>query len=248
MAAIGTMAAMPLPAAEKVEHLSSVIANGSVGEQQAALAALGQVKGDEAAAALTGLLYRAASRALAPEIELDVFEAARATGDEALAAKLDALRVGRALEHLATVFPEALAHGGDRQRGLRVVTTHPAAQCGRCHTVGESTAGVGPNLSHVGAELSRETLLQALIDPSARIAPGYGTVTVTLRNGQTVEGLLREDTASGLVIEDASGARHRVAAGDIATRVNAPSAMPPMGALLTPAEIRDVVELLTTLK
>jgi putative membrane-bound dehydrogenase-like protein len=248
MAAIGMMASLPLPAAEKVDHLSSVIADGAVGEQQAAIAALGQVKGAEAEAALRKLLDRAATHELPSAVELDVFEAARANGAESLAAKLDALRVGRTLDRLATVFPDALAYGGDRQRGLRVVTTHPAAQCGRCHTVGDSTAGVGPNLSHIGAQLDRETLVQALIDPSARIAPGYGTVTVTLRNGQTVEGLLREDTASGLVIEDASGTRHQVAAADIAKRVNAPSAMPPMGALLTPAEIRDVVELLTTLK
>jgi putative membrane-bound dehydrogenase-like protein len=248
MAAIGTMASMPLPADEKVDHLSSVITSGSVGEQQAALAALGQVKGSEAETALNHLLDQVATHAVAPDIELDVFEAARTNGAASLAAKLDTMRVGRTLEHLATVFPEALLHGGDRQAGLRVVTTNPAAQCGRCHTVGDSTAGVGPNLSHIGTTLPRETLLQALIDPSARIAPGYGTVTVTLRNGQTVEGLLREDTASGLVIEDASGTRRQVAAADIAKRVNAPSAMPPMGALLTPAEIRDVVELLTTLK
>ena len=78
----------------------------------------------------------------------------------------------------------------------------------RCHTLGGGSAGdasgieVGPPLRGIGSELSREQLLEALVDPSARIAPGFG-----------VQG--------------------------------APSAMPPMGSILTRREIRDVVEFLS---
>jgi hypothetical protein len=39
-----------------------------------------------------------------------------------------------------------------------------------------------------------------------------------------------------------------VAKTDVATRTNAPSAMPPMNLLLTPREIRDVVEFLSSLR
>jgi putative heme-binding domain-containing protein len=101
-------------------------------------------------------------------------------------------------------------------------------------------------VTHIGSQLSREQLLQALLDPSARIAPGFGAVSVKLKNGRTVDGLLREERARQLVIEDASGARQTVAVTDIASRTNAPSAMPPMGAVLKPHEIRDLVEMLAT--
>jgi putative heme-binding domain-containing protein len=77
-----------------------------------------------------------------------------------------------------------------------------AAQCTRCHSIEVAGAEVGPRLLGVGSRLTRPQLLQALVDPNARIAPGF----------------------------------------------HAPSAMPPMGALLSKREIRDVVEYLSTLK
>jgi hypothetical protein len=47
-------------------------------------------------------------------------------------------------------------------------------------------------------------LLEALVEPSARIAPGYGIVSLTLQNGQTVAGMLREETESHLVVQTGS--------------------------------------------
>ena len=40
----------------------------------------------------------------------------------------------------------------------------------------------------------------------------------------------------------------RIQVADIATRTNGVSAMPPMNLLLTPREIRDIVEYLASLK
>ncbi len=91
-------------------------------------------------------------------------------------------------------------------------------------------------------------MLEALVEPSARIAPGYGIVSLTLQNGQTVAGMLREETESHLVVQTGSGETRQVATSEITQRVNAPSAMPPMGQLLSRREIRDVVEYLSTLR
>jgi putative heme-binding domain-containing protein len=133
-------------------------------------------------------------------------------------------------------------------RGRQVVVQHPAAQCTRCHAVAGSTADVGPSLSGVGSRLNRQQLLESLIAPSARLAPGFGQVSVTLKNGQKVEGTLREESATAIAIEDTSKTLHRIQAADIATRTNGVSAMPPMNLLMTPREIRDVVEFLATQK
>ncbi len=84
----------------------------------------------------------------------------------------------------------------------------------------------------------------ALLTPSARVAPGYGVMTVTLKSGRTLEGVLRSESGGVLTIELPAGTSERVNAAEIATRTNAASAMPPMGALLSPREIRDVVEFL----
>jgi putative heme-binding domain-containing protein len=100
----------------------------------------------------------------------------------------------------------------------------------------------------VASRLTHEQLLQALTDPSARIAPGYGVVMLTLKNGQKLQGTLREETDAMVAVEDATRGLQRVPVSDIASRTNGTSAMPDMDLLLTPHEIRDVVAFLATLR
>ncbi len=248
MAAIGAMADMPLPAGEKVTHLTTVIGRGDVGEQQSAIAALGEIEGPEATAALGELADRLAAGAIAPGAQLDVLAALRDSDNDQLTGRLEALKVGRDLSSVAAVFPEALTAGGNANRGREVVTQHEAAQCARCHLGGAEAGQVGPPLDKIGATLNREQLLQALLEPSARIAPGFGTVSVRLNNGTVVEGTLREESATTIAVEDATGTLRQISVADIAERTNGVSAMPPMGLLLTPQEIRDAVEFLSTLR
>ena len=48
---------------------------------------------------------------------------------------------------------------------------------------GEGSA-IGPDLSNVAREMTVDQIREALLQPDARIAPGYGLVTVRLRDGQ----------------------------------------------------------------
>jgi quinoprotein glucose dehydrogenase len=244
MTALAAIPGLNLPEATTAELLGSVIGKGSIAEQQSALQAMGQVPGASGREAMTRLVEQLEQGKLAPEIQLDVAEAVRASKDPALAGRLDKL-ANRPGAKPVELFADAL-HGGDAQRGSRVVFQAPAAQCTRCHSFGGPGANVGPNLSGVASRLQRVQLLEALVDPSARIAPGYGPVQLTLKNGKKVFGTLKDETATHVVV-DVNGDQ-RIAKSDIATRVNGPSAMPPMGTLLTRREIRDVVEYLSTLK
>ena len=247
-AAITALVKMPLAAPAKVELLTSVVSTGGTSEQQSAIGALASVPGPEAVQALGRLADGLATGGVAPGLQLDLVEAMKASKAPPLQQRLDQLKIAADLANLATIFPEALTTGGSVDRGRQTALQHPAAQCGRCHTIGESKATVGPNLAGVGSRLTRQQLLEALITPSARIAPGFGQVSVTLRNGQKVAGLLVEESATMIAIDDATRGRQNIPVANIATRTNAPSAMPPMNLLLTPREIRDVVEFLVSQK
>ena len=247
MAALTAIPPLNLPEATTAELLSSVVGKGSVAEQQSALDALGRVQGATGRQALTRLVDQLAQGKVAPEIQLDVAEAVRGTKDPALIARLDALEKTRSTSNPTMAYADAL-HGGDARRGGRVVFQSPAAQCARCHAFGQGPGNnVGPPLANLGSRLSREQILEALVDPSARIAPGFGPVQVTLKNGQKYFGTLREETASYIVV-DVSPEPKRINKSDIAQRTNGPSPMPAMGGVLTRREIRDVVEYLSSLK
>ncbi|MEO6527394.1 MAG: HEAT repeat domain-containing protein [Gemmatimonadaceae bacterium] len=247
MAALTAIPPLNLPEATTAELLSSVVAKGSVAEQQSALESLGRVQSATVRETLTRLVDQMAQGKIAPEIQLDVADAARATKNAALIARLDALEKSRAGGKPVMAFADAL-HGGDARRGARTVFQSSAAQCVRCHAFGGGPgATVGPSLGGVASRLSREQILEALVDPSARIAPGFGPVQVTLKNGQKLFGTLKEETESSILV-DVSPAPRRVNKSDIAQRTNGPSAMPQMGSILTRREIRDVVEYLSSLK
>ncbi|HEV7990266.1 MAG TPA: HEAT repeat domain-containing protein [Gemmatimonadaceae bacterium] len=245
MAALEIIPTLDLPEATTVELLSTVIGKGTFGEQQSALQSLGRIRGTIASGALARLVDQLVQGRLAPEIQLDVAEAARGTKDAALGARLDALEKSRSDAKPVVAFADARL-GGNARRGQQV-TQSPTAQCTRCHSFGGPGANVGPNLRGVGSRLQREQLLEALVDPSARIAPGFGPVQVTLKNGQKYFGTLKEET-DGYIVVDVSPEPKKINKSDIAQRTNGPSPMPPMGSLLTHREIRDVVEYLDSLK
>jgi putative heme-binding domain-containing protein len=248
MAALSAIPALNLPEATTADLLSSVVGKGSVSEQQSAIAALGQVRGTNGREALTRLVDELAQGKVAPDIQLDIADAARATKHAPLVAKVDSLEKSRANAAPLVAYADAL-RGGDTRRGGRVIFQGPNAQCTRCHNFGVGPgANVGPALQGVASRLTREQLLEALIDPSARIAPGFGPVQVTLKNNQKLFGTLKEETDTYIAIDVGTPEARKIMKTEIAKRTNGPSAMPAMGTVLTRREIRDVVEYLSTLK
>ena len=221
-----------------------IFQNGTVREQQELLKVLGQMPVEKSEPVLIGLIDDLASKKLPPTITLDLMEAVDSTHSEKLIAKLQPLRTKG---DKADSFMEAL-YGGDARSAWWYFMTNSTAQCVRCHAINGEGGTVGPDLGQIGDKLSREDLLRALIEPSARLAPGYGTVKLTLKDGQVVTGVLMEESADELIIKTSDAEPLEVSTSRISKRENTPSAMPPMGTLMSKREIRDMVELLANLK
>jgi quinoprotein glucose dehydrogenase len=220
-----------------------IFTKGSVEEQQQMLRVLGEMPIEKSEPVLEKLIDQLSSKKLAPALSLDLMEAVDSTHSEKLISKLTPLRNAGDAES----FAETL-YGGDARRGRRVFMNNPTAQCVRCHTLGGEGATVGPPLAEIGDKLSREQLLEALIAPSVRLAPGYGSVKITLKDNQEVTGILMEETSAELTLKTSEAEPMEIPISRISKRENLPSGMPPMKTLLSKREIRDVIEFLANQK
>ena len=144
-------------------------------------------------------------------------------------------------------FKETL-YGGDNGKGWDYFANNSTGQCIRCHNMGGSGGDVGPELTNIGAILTREQILEAMIEPSARLSPGYGTVSLTLKDGQKITGTLLEENDEELILQTSEAEPLEIAISRIDKRINNPSSMPPMGTLMSKSEIRDMVEFLANRK
>ncbi|MFO1458880.1 MAG: HEAT repeat domain-containing protein [Verrucomicrobiota bacterium] len=213
-------------------------------EQQAALRLAGTVATAESAVWLGRQLDAWNAGTLSPELALDVLEAARANPDPALRARV-AEREARDAADGRSAQIKLLTQGGDPVRGERVFRTSVTGQCVRCHDAGGPGVQAGPVLNGIGARVNREYLLEALLDPSARLADGFATVSVTRKDGEVIEGLRLKETSEELTLRLADGDIRVVPVSQIQERsASTQSAMPPMTGVLTPREIRDVVAFL----
>src|SRR5919198_5393993 len=88
-------------------------------------------------------------------------------------------------------------------------------QCVSCHLVHGEGSPIGPDLSDIGLELTVDEIREALLDPDARIAPGYGVVSVRLRNGRTLRGFARSRSSFDVAVQDLTGAFHAVSLDDV---------------------------------
>jgi putative heme-binding domain-containing protein len=76
-------------------------------------------------------------------------------------------------------------HKPDLQRGRAMFR---AAQCGRCHTLGEEGKPFGPDLTNVASRFSRRDLLEAMVEPSKVVAESYRSVAVVTKDGESYTG------------------------------------------------------------
>ena len=143
---------------------------------------------------------------------------------------------------------EGSLYGGDVDLGRRVFFRHQAGQCIRCHAYDDMGGVAGPRLNGIAGKISRKEILESLINPSKRLAPEFGIVTLELDNGQTVSGILNEETNNSLTLQMGNNPDTVLLKTNIVKRTNAPSSMPDRKNLMTRREIRDVVSFLATLK
>ena len=242
--ALSNLNKIELSATELPAITKPIFEKGSLTEQQSLLQSMAKMKPANTSAILADLIQRMVHNQLPSGIKLDLMEAVEASNEEKLVAKLDALKVKGTL---TDEFKEAL-YGGSVADGRNIFNYNSTVQCVRCHIVGGEGTNVGPNLKGVASRLTREQLLQALIEPSARISPGYGTTNFVLTDGQEVSGSIISETDELVQLKTNDAEPLRIPVTRIKSRENLPSGMPPMGSLMSKREIRDVVEYLSSLK
>jgi len=184
---------------------------------------------------------------LSPEIYLELADAIDSTKSTQLISQFKEISKVQSPDTLKASYAGSLL-GGDSNRGARIFYGNQTAQCIRCHAFGDYGGSAGPRLNGVASRLTREQILESLINPSARIAPGYGTVALELTSGIMINGILQQEKSNGLLVKVGDKPDTLINKESITKRTNGMSSMPPMRFLLSKKEIRDLVSFLSTMK
>ncbi|MDQ3279746.1 MAG: HEAT repeat domain-containing protein, partial [Bacteroidota bacterium] len=247
IAGIDLIGKLNIPKDLMVSLLSDVIKTKTPEEKQAALLTLGGLPVQHTGKIFDDLLQQLASGKLSSEIYLELADAIDSTRSPQLIAKYKQATASKPSNDPTVAYAGSL-FGGDAERGKRIFFSHESAQCMRCHSYDDMGGNAGPRLNGVATRLTRPQILEALIAPSARLAPGFGVVTLDLKDGKTVSGILQQEDQKTLSVRGSGRQNIVVAKEQIAKRTNAASSMPDMKAILSKKEIRDVVSFLATLK
>jgi len=236
-----------MPEEVMVTLLSKVIGTRTAEEKQAALITLGTLPSDNTEKVLDTLLTKMSAGKLPPEIYLELSEAIDSIGSTSLKKRYEEISSRLSPDSVKAAYAGVLA-GGDIAKGRNLFFRDQTAQCMRCHSFNDYGGDAGPRLNGVAARLTPEQILESLIEPSARIAPGFGIVTLNLDNNKTIGGIVLDEKADRIMLKVGERPDTVINKGDVVRQTNAPSSMPPMRYLLTKRQIRDLMSFLTTLR
>jgi len=218
----------------------------SLQERQSAIAAFANLESESAQRFLGEQISKMADGDLPLGVHVELIETVEKSGSDRLKEQLNEYVDSKSSDGALAEYRSAL-RGGNAGEGARIFYNNAAAQCIRCHAVDGSGGEIGPELTSIGSRLTRETLLESMVAPSARIAPGYGVLTVTLSSGDTVRGAILGETDAYYVLS-VDGDNQRIQKSMITSAETSPSSMPAMGDLLTRRQLRDLVEFMVSLE
>jgi putative membrane-bound dehydrogenase-like protein len=124
------------------------------------------------------------------------------------------------------------------------------AQCLKCHSVRGVGGHIGPDLSMIGKKASKENLFESILQPSKAVADQYVAWKVDTTDGQSITGLLIQETPDAVTLRDANGKDHVIPAMNIDGKKKSLTSLMPDDLVkgLTEAELVDLVAYLSTLQ
>ncbi|MEK6249249.1 MAG: PQQ-dependent sugar dehydrogenase, partial [Planctomycetales bacterium] len=174
-------------------ELNRVIGSGQIMEQQDAFELLGGMQEAAATEVIAQALNRLVAGDLSQEVHLDLLQAAEKHKSTAIAERIAYFRASKPVEDPLAEYRETLV-GGDAERGRRLFFEKVEVSCVRCHKVDGRGGEVGPDLSIIPRDKTREYLLESLVTPSSMISESFRTCNVELADGRIVSGVLAADT------------------------------------------------------
>jgi putative heme-binding domain-containing protein len=122
--------------------------------------------------------------------------------------------------------------------------------CTACHKWGSEGIEYGPHMDGVGKRLKREDIIESVLDPNAKIAPGFLTTNVETSSGAAYSGFVAGETPETLTLKVAGGVTQEVKVAEIKKRENLKQSSMPEGLAngMFPGEFLDLIEFLSGLK
>lgn len=114
--------------------------------------------------------------------------------------------------------------------------------CASCHALRGRGHAVGPNLGEFAGK-SVADFLVAILDPNAALNPNFLAYNIETRDGRSLSGMVRGETASSLTLAQSGGLMEKILRGDLQeVRASQLSLMPEgLEQAMTPQDLADLI-------
>jgi putative heme-binding domain-containing protein len=127
---------------------------------------------------------------------------------------------------MATLLRNRAASYSKATKDIAAGKTVFEKSCATCHQIANQGAKIGPQLDGIGVR-GLERLLEDVLDPNRNVDQSFRATTLTMKNGQSVSGLVLREEGAVIVMADAQGKEQRIAKDQVAEREVSPlSPMP----------------------
>lgn len=233
---------------DALAKLAEAVEKGEPIERQSALRLLKESRVVGTNDVINKALDQLLAKAFPVEAGLELIEAATRRADGQIKQKLSKYEATKAKDDAIAAYRETLA-GGSAERGRKIFFEKAQVSCVRCHKAQGVGGDVGPELTKIAVEKNREYLLEAVVLPNKAIAKNFESVLVITDDGLQHSGIVRSEDDKQLQLMTAEGKLVTVPKASIEERQPTKSAMPEdLTKHLTKAEIRDLVEFLSSLR
>jgi putative heme-binding domain-containing protein len=156
--------------------------------------------------------------------------------------------LGSAGAHPVPPIKERTSRRGDPRKGRVVFAT--TGTCAKCHAVNSEGKDVAPNLSEIGAKLSRVAPYESNLFPSAAINHTFATYTVVLSKVNVLSGIVISRADEALFLKGNDAIARTYSASEVEEIKEQPTSLIPsdLQQALTPDDLVNVAEYLTTLR
>lgn len=153
--------------------------------------------------------------------------------------------VGAYVRSLGAVAQENLP--GDANRGAQIFR---AKGCNGCHMVAGKGAGIGPELTAIGARRNAAYLRATVLKPADSLPEGFVWMAAITSGGETVRGIRMNEDTFTIQLKDGGGGFHSFRKSELRELriLNLQTPMPSYAGRLSAAELDDLVSYLARLR